>query len=51
MIDILDPMKIMDQINRLIVEKYLERAVYIDLVPKGFERHSFLIQFITTRQE
>lgn len=40
----------MDEINRLLVEKYPDYTVYIDLCPKHFERPSFLIELVTIRQ-
>ncbi len=41
----------MDEINRLIVSIYPEPTVYIDLVPKDFDRPSFLLQLIRVTQE
>lgn len=47
---IINSIKIIDEINRLLVEKYPGCTVYIDICPKNFERPSFLIELITTRQ-
>lgn len=43
----IDFIKIQDEVNRLLVERYPDFAVYINKVPKGFERPSFLIEFIS----
>jgi len=40
-------MKIMDEINRLLVKKYPNHTVYLDLCPKNFDRPSFLIELVT----
>lgn len=40
----------MNEINRLLVEKYPEHTVYMDVCPKDFDRPSFLIELITIRQ-
>lgn len=40
----------MDEINRLLVEKYPDYTVYIDLCPKHFDRPSFLIELVTVTQ-
>jgi hypothetical protein len=37
---------IIDEVNRLIVEKYPNTPVYIDKVPDGFARPSFFIEFV-----
>lgn len=50
MITIINSMKIIDEINRLLVEKYPKHTIYIDLCPKKFDRPSFLIEFITVKQ-
>lgn len=44
----LDMIKIQDAINRLLVKIYPDFAVYIDDVPQGFERPSFLIEYISS---
>ncbi|WP_313342518.1 DUF6838 family protein [Sedimentibacter sp.] len=46
MIEILNSIKIMDAINTLLVNKYPEYTVYIDLCPDDFDRPSFLIEQI-----
>lgn len=38
--------QIMDAINRLLVEKYSERTVYVNRCPKDFDRPSFLIESV-----
>ena len=40
----------MDAINLLLVGKYPEHTIYIDLCPKKFDRPSFLIELITVDQ-
>lgn len=41
----------MDEVNRLLVQKYPDYTVYIDLCPKHFERPSFLIELVTVTQK
>lgn len=50
MIIILSSTKILDKINRLLIEKYPDYTVYIDVCPKDFDRPSFLIELITIRR-
>jgi len=38
---------VIDEINRLIIEKYPTFTAYIDDVPKNFERPSVLIEFVS----
>jgi len=40
--------QIVDAINRLLVEKYPERTVYVNRCPEKFERPSFLIESVKT---
>ncbi|MBS6501883.1 MAG: hypothetical protein KH415_09660 [Clostridium sp.] len=47
----LDLIKIRDEINKLLVKKYPSLTVYINKVPKDFERPSFLIEYITSSQD
>lgn len=46
----LDLIKIRDEINKLLVKRYPTLTVYIDKVPKDFERPSFLIEYVTSNQ-
>ncbi|MEA5085100.1 MAG: hypothetical protein VB018_13280 [Lachnospiraceae bacterium] len=41
-------MDILNAINRELVKKFPDRTVYIDRIPKNFERPSFLLEFVTT---
>lgn len=41
---------ILDEINRLLVQKYPEHTVYIDLCPKNFDRPCFLIELVNIQQ-
>lgn len=47
----LDLIKIRDEINKLLVKKYPNLTVYINKVPKDFERPSFLIEYVTSNQD
>lgn len=47
----LDLIKIRDEINKLLVKIYPTLTVYIDKVPKDFERPSFLIEYVTSNQD
>ena len=42
----IDFIKIQDEINRLLVEKYHNLTVYINKISQDFERLSFAIEFI-----
>lgn len=42
--------KIIDEINRLLIDKYPSHTVYIDLCPVKFDRPAFLIELITIIQ-
>lgn len=42
--------KILDAINDLLVQKYPNHTVYIDLCPEKFERPSFLLEVSTVDQ-
>jgi hypothetical protein len=42
----INALKIIDEVNRLIVEKYPDCTVYINNMPEGFERPSFFIDLI-----
>ena len=47
----IDFIKIQDEINRLLVEKYPNFTVYINKIPQDFERPSFAIEFIRNSPE
>lgn len=47
----LDLIKIRDEINKLLVKKYPNLTVYINKVPKDFERPSFLIEYVASTQD
>lgn len=47
----LDLIKVRDQINILLVNRYPSLTVYINREPKDFERPSFLIEYITSNSD
>lgn len=47
----IDAIKILDEINRLLVEAYPDYSVYIDICPKQFERPSFLLELMYKSQK
>lgn len=47
----IDFIKIQDEINILLVNKYPDFTVYINKIPQNFERTSFLIEFIRSTPE
>lgn len=47
----LDLIKVRDEINKILVKRYPTLTVYIDKIPKDFERPSFLIEYVTSSQD